>query len=219
MSDKNPTVFWDDRYRDPCVFAYGREPNDFLKQAISKYCTNSTTSTTTELKALCLCEGEGRNAMYLAKECHYRCDCVDLSVEGMNKLRRWSIEESIEDKINTCVGNLESYEMKENEYDLIISIFAHVPIPIRQKIHSRVEAALKPNGYFILEAYTPENVGRGIGGPQHVDMCMSADILAAELAHLKAMHLVETERSVQEGVYHLSTVDAAVVQYVGTNQT
>ena len=217
------TEFWNDRYKDPMIFAYGKDPNDFLKHALSLYCNKSSKSSSADnnsivLNALCLCEGEGRNSIYLAKEYNYKCDCIDLSKEGMNKLKNWSIEENVEDKINTIIGDLETYEIKENEYDLIISIFAHTPIPIRKKIHSKVKAALKPNGYFILEAYTAANVGRGIGGPQHTDMCVSKEILIEEL-DIKTLHLVETERIVQEGLYHLSTTDAAVVQYIGIKES
>ena len=212
------TEFWDDRYKDPVVFAYGREANDFLKYALSLYCNSNSNGNDRVLNALCLCEGEGRNAMYLAKNYNYKCDCIDLSKEGMNKLKKWSVEENVDDKINTIIGDLETYDIKENEYDLIISIFAHTPIPIRKKIHSKINAALKSNGHYILEAYTTANVGRGIGGPQHADMCMSKEILMEEL-DIKTLHLIETERTVQEGIYHLSTVDAAVVQYVGTKET
>jgi len=213
------TEFWDDRYKDPIVFAYGKEANDFLKYALSLYCnSNNNNDNDRVLNALCLCEGEGRNAMYLAKNYNYKCDCIDLSKEGMNKLKKWSIEENVDDKINTIIGDLEIYDIKENEYDLIISIFAHTPIPIRKKIHSKIKAALKINGHYILEAYTPSNVGRGIGGPQHVDMCVTKEILMEEL-DIKTLYLIETERTVQEGIYHLSTVDAAVVQYVGIKES
>ena len=49
---------WDERYSAP-GYAYGTEPNDFLAQ-VAPGLQKGT--------ALCLGEGEGRNALYLAQQ-------------------------------------------------------------------------------------------------------------------------------------------------------
>ena len=49
--------FWNKRYKE-AEFAYGTEPNDFLNQNALVLKPNS--------KTLCLAEGEGRNAVFLA---------------------------------------------------------------------------------------------------------------------------------------------------------
>ena len=97
-------------------------------------------------------------------------------------------------------------------YDLIISIFAHTSESVRRDIHQKINRSLRPGGYFILEAYTPLNVGRGIGGPQTVDTCMTAHALREELLQLELLRCEEIERLCQEGLYHKSDKPAAVVQ-------
>jgi len=50
---------WDERYKEE-GFAYGAEPNDFLKSEFFRIPKGG--------RVLCLAEGEGRNAVFLAKE-------------------------------------------------------------------------------------------------------------------------------------------------------
>ncbi len=63
---------------------------------------------------------------------------------------------------------------------------------------------------IVLEAYRPDQVGRGTGGPQDPSYCMNADDLREELAGLEFEILVERERYVAEGTYHNG--NSAVVQ-------
>jgi SAM-dependent methyltransferase len=66
--------FWDDRYRGE-TYAYGTEPNDFLRASAMRIPPG---------RVLCLAEGEGRNAVFLAA-LGYEVTAVDLSSEGLRK--------------------------------------------------------------------------------------------------------------------------------------
>ncbi len=79
-------------------------------------------------------------------------------------------------------------------------------------LHSRVVAALKPGGMFLLEAYTPSQVGRGTGGPSVPEMTMTLDGLQEELAGLDFVHGEELDREVVEGTGHTGV--GAVVQVI-----
>ena len=87
---------------------------------------------------------------------------------------------------------------------------AHLPPAIRRDLHRRVVAALAPNGVMLLEAYMPDQVGRGTGGPHDPALTMTLDGLRDELAPLEFEHGVEMVRDVIEGVGH--TGPGAVVQ-------
>jgi hypothetical protein len=67
--------FWNERYAE-ADFAYGCEPNVFLKENISKI---------TKENVLFPAEGEGRNAVYAA-ELGYNVSAFDISEEGKKKL-------------------------------------------------------------------------------------------------------------------------------------
>ena len=63
-----------------------------------------------------------------------------------------------------------------------------------------------------MESYTPQQLGRGTGGPPSAELLVSLDDLTRELAGLEFLHARELEREVREGTYHTGL--ASVVQVV-----
>lgn len=111
-------------------------------------------------------------------------------------------------------ADLADYDLGENKWDGIVSIFCPLPSSLRKELYKKVIAALKPNGVFLLEAYTPDQLKHGTGGGTSVDVMQSEESLRHELAGLKFKHLTELERDVIEGVYHTGT--GSVVQAIAT---
>jgi hypothetical protein len=156
-----------------------------------------------------LAEGEGRNAVFLAKH-GYSVTAVDSSLVGLNKARKLAEENGV--IVEFIHTDLAEYDLGENKWDGIVSIFCPLPSSIRKQLHKKVEAALKRNGVFLLEAYTPAQLKYGTGGGNSVDVMQSKESLSLELAGLKFKHLIELERDVVEGIYH--TGIGAVVQAI-----
>ena len=191
---------WDDRYATP-EFVYGIQPNDFLQANVSKLPKGDV---------LCLAEGEGRNAVFLAKQ-GYAVTAVDSSKVGLDKAQQLAKQNDV--KIKTEVVDLANYEFGIDKWDAIVSIFAHLPPPIRRLVHKKSVAALKPNGVFLLEAYSPEQLNYKTGGPPVVELLMSANDLTQELTGLELSLCQEIIRNVTEGFGH--TGNGAVVQLIG----
>jgi hypothetical protein len=63
---------------------------------------------------------------------------------------------------------------------------------------------------MLLEAYRPEQLGRGTGGPPDDDRMLNLERLRAELGSLEWLLARELDRDVQEGVRH--TGISSVVQ-------
>jgi SAM-dependent methyltransferase len=158
---------------------------------------------------VCLADGEGRNAVGLAKR-GWITSSVDFSVYGVNKARQLATEQSVD--IDAQVGDLETYDIALNTYDLIVSIFAHTSLDIRKRIHRQVVDALKPGGVFILEAYTPAQIPNNTGGPKDPSSMPTAEQLRDELNGLTFEHIQELDREVMEGPGH--TGMASVVQVI-----
>lgn len=194
---------WDDRYNQ-AEFVYGKEPNDFLRQHFQHIPAGG--------HVLCLAEGEGRNAVFLARQ-GYHVTAVDLSGVGLKKAKAFAEENGVD--LVTVVADLAEYDLGTEIWDGIVSIWAHLPEKIRQQLHHKVERALKPNGVFILEAYTLEHLnmaGKGGPPPSQPGSFMSLKQLAAELPTLQTIIATETQRDVQEGKMHQGP--SAVVQLV-----
>lgn len=181
---------WDERYREP-EFAYGREPNDFLRRMAE--------GIGGEGRALCLAEGQGRNAVFLAEQ-GWRVTAVDASGVGLERARELAMERGI--TITTEVADLADFRIDPETWDLVVLIFAHLPPPLRKRVHAAVVDGLRPGGHVILEAYTPAQVGLGTGGPPSAEMMMTADGLRGEFDGLEFVHLQETRREIHEGRYH-----------------
>jgi hypothetical protein len=114
--------------------------------------------------------------------------------------------------LETVHADLRDYDLGEAEWDVIVSIFCHLPPALRRDVHRRVVAGLKPGGAVVLEAYRPEQLQYGTGGPPDATLMMSEEVLREDFAGLEIEHCVETLRDVTEGRGH--TGQAAVVQLV-----
>lgn len=194
--------FWNTHY-SANEYAYGTEPNDFLKE--QTFPSNG--------KILCLAEGEGRNSVYLAKQ-GYDVTGVDFSVAGIEKINRLAEENGVE--VTTICADLAEFDCGENNWDGIVLIFAHLPVAVREKVHHQLYNALKPGGKLVLEAYRLAQLEYQTGGPKSLDLLYSKELLATDFNLFRKLSIEEKTRDVHEGKYHFGT--AAVVQVVGVKE-
>jgi len=191
---------WNERFAAD-GYAYGEEPNEFLADSMHLIPRG---------RVLCLAEGQGRNAVYLARH-GYEVTAVDWSEAGLDKARKLAEKHYV--TIHTVMADLNAYKIKPESWSGIIAIFAHLDPSLRQRIHNACVNGLVPGGVMILEAYTPDQLSYGTGGPKDPDLLMTRSRLIDEFAGLNVLHAVEMVRRVSEGKHH--TGDAAVVQFVG----
>ena len=190
-------AFWNNRYATP-HFVYGETPNVFVAEMATRIPAGPV---------LCLAEGEGRNAVHLASLGH-RVTAVDQSESGLAKSRRLAAARGVE--IETVLADLGNFTIEPGVWSGIVATFAHLPPPLRRRIHAQVVTGLRPGGVFILEAYTPAQLGFDTGGPKNPELLMTLAGLHDELAGLELLAGREIEREVIEGDGH--TGRGAVVQ-------
>ena len=102
------------------------------------------------------------------------------------------------------------FDAEPGSVDVVTSFFVHLPPELRGAVHRRVAAWLRAGGLFVLEAYAPEQIGRGTGGPSDPARLASLEVLRRELGGLVVEHGAALERDVSEGSSH--TGEASVVQ-------
>ncbi len=190
---------WDERYSDD-KYIYGTTPNDFLREQAANLAVGNT---------LCLAEGEGRNAVFLSSLGH-TVTAVDSSAVGLAKAQELAEANGQNIKVQTV--DLADFDLGENCWDTIVSIFAHVPPSIRRRVHAQIAKALKPGGKLLLEAYTPAQLNYGTGGPSAAEMMMNIRILTEEINGLQFVNAVELDREIMEGVGHTGV--GSVVQLI-----
>jgi len=200
--------FWNERYADE-AYAYGVEPNQFLAENLSFLPAHGPAHGPTHGKVLCLAEGEGRNATYLATQ-GFSVTAIDFSNAGKAKAERLAKSKDV--AIDYHVADLAHFDFGQNCWDAIVSIFAHTPSTLRRSIHDKVKSSLKTNGVFMLEAYAPKHLGYDTGGPKDPDMLVSLDELQTAFAGFDTLHAEELEKTVVEGLFH--TGQAYVTQFI-----
>lgn len=203
------TEFWDKRYSET-EYAYGIEPNQFVKQSILDL--NLTG------KALFPAEGEGRNAVFGAKQ-GFDVTAFDLSTEGKNKALKLASENNVQ--LNYLIGDLNDLGLQENSFDLIVLTFAHFPPAIRPVFHKKLVALLKKDGIIILEGFNKNHLALSqnnpnLGGPKKLDMLFSKDELSSDFEELEIIQLTETTTELKEGVYHNG--ESHVIRFIGKKQ-
>ena len=192
--------FWNERYAATDFF-YGQSPNDFVAQVADQIPAGPV---------LCLAEGEGRNAAFLAQHGH-SVTAVDQSETGLAKARQLAASRGC--SIETLVADLAHFVVTPMAWSGIVATFMHLPQPLRAQVHAGVVAGLKPGGVYILEAYTPDQLKHATGGPRDIALLMTLDMIRQELAGLDLEIAQEIERDVVEGTGHKGR--AAVLQILG----
>jgi SAM-dependent methyltransferase len=192
------STFWDQRYSGDDL-AYGQAPNDFLAIMADQLPNFG--------HALDIGAGEGRNALFLASR-GLSVLAVDQSEVGMQKAQRLAEERGL--RLRTQAADLQDFDAEHNSFDVISSIFVHLPATLRAAVHKRIGAWLKPGGMFLLEAYAPDQIERDTGGPKDSSLLASLEVILGELNELEIEHQVALVRNVCEGRFH--TGEASVVR-------
>ena len=185
---------WDERYRNE-KFAYGEEPNNYLKEQLQKLAPGTI---------LFPAEGEGRNAVYAAR-LGWTVSAFDISAEGKNKAHR--LAESHKVKIDYQTSEFQTLGYQPEQFDAIALIYAHFPASIKSQYHKALDVYLRTGGIIIFEAFSKKHIdyiarNEKVGGPKEIDMLFSLEELQSDFLHYNFEELVEKEIELHEGQYH-----------------
>ena len=180
---------WDDRYSQSEYF-YGKNPNTFLTVAAGLVPKSAV--------VLCLAEGEGRNAVYLAS-LGLNVAAVDFSAVAKEKALALATSKNVH--IKYLLSDLNEFIFPTN-LDAVVSIWCHLPKNLRQTIHRQTEESLVSGGIFILEAYNPKQLEFKTGGPSTVDLLYTEEDIRNDFQHMEWILAQETLQNIKEGTGH-----------------
>lgn len=201
----NWTQRWDDRYKSE-EFAYGEEPNNFLREQIEKLNPGAI---------IFPAEGEGRNAVFAAK-LGWKVAAFDISEEGKNKARKLAETNNV--SIDYQVGELETLDFQDEQFDAIALIYAHFPAIIKSKIHKQLDKFLRKDGVIIFEAFSKKHLefvtkNEKVGGPKDIESLFSIEEIKADFPNYEIIELEEKEIELNEGLFHNGA--GSVIRFVG----
>lgn len=188
------TERWNERYSKE-GFAYGEQPNDYLKEQLDKLDVGTI---------LFPAEGEGRNAVYAAK-LGWKVSAFDISIEGKNKALR--LAETHHVIIDYQVGDLQALDYDNDQFDAIALIYAHFPADIKSLYHKTFDKYLRIGGVIMFEAFSKKHISyksknENVGGPKEVDMLFSIDEIKADFINYDFEEFTETVVELSEGLFH-----------------
>lgn len=191
---------WDETYDDD-AYAFGTEPNDFLKEMAHYLPPKSN--------LLCIAEGEGRNAVFLASK-GFTVSAIDQSEIGQQKAMKLAEKQNVSFAYD--VVDIRDYDMGKKKWDGIVAIFAHTEPDVRQHMLQSAKEGLKTGGVFLLEGYNAEQLNYGTGGPKEHYKMFSLAELKDSFNDYTLIKAENTIRDIHEGEYHYGK--SSVVQFI-----
>ena len=147
--------------------------------------------------ALDLACGEGRNAIWLARQ-GWSVTGVDFSAVGIEKAK----ETARDTVVNWVVADATSY-MPDRSFDLVLIVYVHLDADDMVRLFRRAVDALAPGGTLIGVGHALRNLTDGVGGPPYPEILWTEDRIAPLVPGLNIVQLTEVLRPVQD-----SSVDA-----------
>ncbi len=184
--------FWNQRYRE-ATYSYGTAPNEFLADQLSKLPAG---------RILFTAEGEGRNAVYAARQ-GWEVVAFDYSEAGRDKALALAAAKGV--SIDYRVADAAEVQFPPASFDAVGWIYTHLPAAITAPLFQRLLTALKPGGVLIAEVFNEGQLPYTSGGPKDTALLFSAERLRQECSGWQIDYLEEVITTLHEGEYHQGT--------------
>lgn len=196
-----PVSFWDDRFSDE-QYVYGIQPNSFVREAADHWLSAAQ-------EVLALGAGEGRNAVFLARQGH-SVTAVDYSAKGLRKTRRLADDEDVH--VETIQADVRDWA-PDRQWGALVVTFLHLPAPERERLYRLTQRLLRSGGVLVAEWFRPEQRTEGYtsGGPPDPDMMVTPEELRDHFPRGGIELLEVAEPFLDEGMHR---GPAATVRFV-----
>jgi SAM-dependent methyltransferase len=159
---------WNERYRaSELVWSAG--PNQFVEAELAGLAPG---------RALDLAAGEGRNAIWLARQ-GWQVTAVDFAQAGLDKGR--TLAAGLDIAWVCADATTWRPDPEDPAYDVSLIAYLQVPAADRRAAVRHAYAGLRDGGTFLLVAHDSSNLAEGTGGPQDPSVLMTAEEVLADL--------------------------------------
>ncbi|MEZ4704423.1 MAG: methyltransferase domain-containing protein [Bdellovibrionota bacterium] len=187
LNEKHDSQWWDDFYSQTPEGAFGKTPSAFLENNVDALIKGN---------ALDLAMGEGRNAIFLAKQ-GFDVQGVDFSQVAIDRAQAWASQESA--FVACKKHNLEFFLLDVMSLDNIVVIDHRPPLTLMKNL----VRALKPGGILLLEGHTQAQAQKEKGYPQF-DECFETN---EALNHTRDLELIfYQERMLPDGHHRVQLI-------------
>jgi len=186
---------------------YGQEPNAFIKEHVELLLPLES--------VMCLGEGEGRNAIFLADK-GLCVEALDASDIALMTLRKRSREHYVHIKVrHTLLGHWEP----DTHYGAVVCTYLHLPKSEQKMLFTKSMDALREGGIFIAELFSESQITFHSGGPRNVGLLYDLNDISDTLKSLPC-HVLKLSQEVivlNEGEKHAGR--ASVIRLIARKVT
>lgn len=172
-------------------YTYGKTVNAFIQEKSNLFPSQS--------KVACFAEGEGRNAVYLAKQGH-TVTAYDVSTVGLNNAKQLAEENDV--TITTIEADLLKTKIEKEKYDGAVMVFGHVKNVHQPYFIKNIIDAVKPGGYILIEVYSKNQLDYNTGGPGKEEFLYDPHDMLEWIKPHFCQHFYYGEADRQEGYRH-----------------
>ena len=173
---------WDQRY-EGAELAWSAEPNLFLPSLVEGLEPG---------RALDIACGEGRNAIWLARQ-GWEVTAVDFSPVGIEKA--WQLSDGVD--VEWVVADVTLYE-PTTTFDLVVVFYLHVLPEDLAAVLQMATEALAPGGTLFAVGHAVRNLTDGHGGPQYPEILWDEATIAPMVGQLDVIELGERLRPIAD---------------------
>lgn len=166
---------WQERYQQP-GYRCGTEPVEFLRQHLPEVDRGT---------ALDLAMGEGRNAVFLARN-GFVVTGIEKSSAALAKARALARKARV--TLTAIEADLEEFSLPGAEFDLVVCFYY-----LQRELFAALERTLKPGGALMMETYTTDQL-RLPHGPQRPEHLLQPNELYRAFRHLRIAYYREVTR-------------------------
>lgn len=195
----NQKDFWNDKFLRE-GYLYGKDVNDFVRSCYTNFKKNQ--------KVLCLGEGEGRNAVFLASK-GFEVEAIDASDVGLSKLQDYAKSKNLD--IKTKCLDLNEW-LPNKKYGTILFTFLHLLPQELEILMAKIENSLKDGGFLVLEVFSKNQIDRNSGGPKDLELLYEIEDFKESIKSLKIHKLDEEIVELSEGKGHQG--EASVIRVI-----
>jgi 2-polyprenyl-3-methyl-5-hydroxy-6-metoxy-1,4-benzoquinol methylase len=181
---------WDERFNSE-TYVYGERPNAFIE--------SKAPLLEGQKKIVAFAEGEGRNAVFLARQGHH-VTSWDYSVNGLKKTEQLAKRFNV--TVETAQKDLIQDSVPSETYDGAIMVFGHFPKEKQKVVFDKLFSVVKPNGMILFEVYSEEQLRYQTGGPRNEEMLYNPKDILEWIKEHEVPHFFYGEQERAEGILH-----------------
>ena len=186
---------WNGRYAAE-GFLFGTAPNDVLAAQAALFAPGD--------RVLCVADGEGRNATWLAgRGCAVT--AFDISEVGLRKAAALATERGV--AVDARLASVDTWGWDDPAsgapFDAVVAVFVQFATPSqRAAMFEGFARALRPGGVLLLVGYGPLQMTYRTGGPGILEHLYDEVMLREAFAGWRIERLHRAQRTLSEGAGH-----------------